>query len=136
MLPGLVPSPTSPELFTHSVVQYSPKGDHGKKICIIENEFGEVNIDNALVIDTIEEIFEMNNGCICCNIRGDLVRVLDKIRKRKNKFDAIFIETTGLADPAPVAHTFFMDDGMKEVRLGLSVWAWKSPAEGDRSVYS
>ncbi|KAL6769591.1 ZCP1 [Auxenochlorella protothecoides x Auxenochlorella symbiontica] len=97
-----------------TLINHILTSDHGKKICIIENEFGEVNIDNALVIDTIEEIFEMNNGCICCNIRGDLVRVLDKIRKRKNKFDAIFIETTGLADPAPVAHTFFMDDGMKE----------------------
>ncbi|GAB4816668.1 hypothetical protein N2152v2_003714 [Parachlorella kessleri] len=83
-------------------------GNHGKKIAIIENEYGEVGIDDALVLDTKEEIFEMNN------VRGDLIRILGKLMKRKNKFDAIMIETTGLADPAPVAQTFFVDEDLKQ----------------------
>ena len=87
---------------------------HGKRIAVIENEFGEVGIDNELVVQTDEEIFEMNNGCICCTVRGDLIRILGNLMKRKNKFDYIMIETTGLADPAPVAQTFFVDDEMKE----------------------
>lgn len=91
---------------------------HGLKIAVIENEFGEVGIDDALVIQAEEEIFEMNNGCICCTVRGDLIRILSKLLKRKNAFDAILIETTGLADPAPVAQTFFVDDELKE-RLRL-----------------
>lgn len=87
---------------------------HGKRIAVIENEFGEIGIDNELVVNAEEEIFEMNNGCICCTVRGDLIRILGNLMKRKNKFDAIIIETTGLADPAPVAQTFFVDDEMKE----------------------
>ncbi len=73
------------------------------KIAVIENEFGEVGIDDSLVITTDEEIFEMNNGCICCTVRGDLIRILNRLAKRRDKFDYILIETTGLADPAPVA---------------------------------
>ncbi len=87
---------------------------HGRKIAVIENEFGEVGVDNQLVIQTDEEIFEMNNGCICCTVRGDLLRILGRLMKRKDRLDAILIETTGLANPAPVAQTFFTDPEMKE----------------------
>jgi len=83
---------------------------HGKKFAVIVNEFGEIGIDNELVVNADEEIFEMNNGCICCTVRGDLVRIIDGLMRRKGKFDAIIVETTGLADPAPVAQTFFMDE--------------------------
>ena len=83
---------------------------HGKRIAVIENEFGEVGVDQELVIGAEEEIFEMNNGCICCTVRGDLIRILGSLMKRKDRFDYILIETTGLADPGPVAQTFFMDD--------------------------
>jgi G3E family GTPase len=82
---------------------------HGKKYAVIVNEFGEIGIDNDLVVGADEEVFEMNNGCICCTVRGDLIRIIDGLMKRKGKFDAIIVETTGLADPAPVAQTFFMD---------------------------
>jgi G3E family GTPase len=85
---------------------------HGKKFAVIVNEFGEIGIDNELVINADEEVFEMNNGCICCTVRGDLVRILDGLMRRKGKFDAIIVETTGLADPAPVAQTFFMDENV------------------------
>jgi G3E family GTPase len=87
---------------------------HGKKYAVIVNEFGEIGIDNDLVVDTDEEVFEMNNGCICCTVRGDLIRILDGLMKRKDKFDAILVETTGLADPSPVVQTFFVDDDVKE----------------------
>lgn len=87
--------------------------NHGKKIAVIENEFGEVGVDNELVIGADEEIFEMNNGCICCTVRGDLIRILGNLMKRKDKLDMIMIETTGLADPGPVAQTFFVDDEMQ-----------------------
>ncbi|GGE53280.1 cobalamin biosynthesis protein CobW [Agaricicola taiwanensis] len=83
---------------------------HGKKYAVIVNEFGEVGIDNDLVVGADEEVFEMNNGCICCTVRGDLIRIIEGLIKRKGKFDAIIVETTGLADPAPVAQTFFVDD--------------------------
>src|SRR3979490_3249334 len=82
---------------------------HGQKYAVIVNEFGEIGIDNDLVIGADEEVFEMNNGCICCTVRGDLVRIIDGLMRRKGKFDAIIVETTGLADPAPVAQTFFVD---------------------------
>jgi G3E family GTPase len=83
---------------------------HGKKFAVIVNEFGEIGIDNELVVNADEEVFEMNNGCICCTVRGDLVRIIDGLMRRKGKFDAIIVETTGLADPAPVAQTFFVDE--------------------------
>jgi G3E family GTPase len=86
---------------------------HGKRIAVIENEYGEVGVDNQLVIQSDEELFEMNNGCICCSVRGDLIRVLGRLLKRKDRLDAILIETTGLANPAPVAQTFFTDDEMR-----------------------
>lgn len=88
--------------------------NHGKRIAVIENEFGEIGIDHQLVIQADEEIFEMNNGCICCTVRGDLIRILGKLMQRRDKFDHIMIETTGLADPGPVAQTFFVDDEIKE----------------------
>jgi len=87
--------------------------NHGKKYAVIVNEFGEIGIDNDLVIGADEEVFEMNNGCVCCTVRGDLVRILEGLMKRKGKFDAIILETTGLADPAPVAQTFFVDEDVK-----------------------
>ena len=83
---------------------------HGQKYAVIINEFGEIGVDNELVVNADEEVFEMNNGCICCTVRGDLVRIIDGLMRRKGKFDAIIVETTGLADPAPVAQTFFMDE--------------------------
>ncbi|PLZ98150.1 cobalamin biosynthesis protein CobW [Fischerella thermalis CCMEE 5268] len=88
--------------------------EHGKKVAVIVNEFGEVGIDNQLVIDTDEEIFEMNNGCICCTVRGDLIRIISNLMKRRHKFDHLVIETTGLADPAPVIQTFFVDEDMRQ----------------------
>jgi G3E family GTPase len=88
--------------------------NHGKKIAVIENEFGEVGVDNELVIGADEEIFEMNNGCICCTVRGDLIRILTRLTKRKDKLDMILVETTGMANPAPVAQTFWVDNDLKE----------------------
>jgi G3E family GTPase len=85
---------------------------HGKKYAVIVNEFGEIGIDNELIVGADEEIFEMNNGCICCTVRGDLIRIIDGLMRRKGKFDAIIVETTGLADPAPVAQTFFVDEAV------------------------
>jgi G3E family GTPase len=87
--------------------------EHGKKVAVIVNEFGEVGIDNQLVIDTDEEIFEMNNGCICCTVRGDLIRIIGNLMQRRDKFDHLVIETTGLADPAPVIQTFFVDEDIQ-----------------------
>jgi G3E family GTPase len=87
--------------------------DHGKKYAVIVNEFGEIGIDNDLIVGADEEVFEMNNGCVCCTVRGDLIRVVQGLMKRKGRFDAIIIETTGLADPGPVAQTFFVDDDVK-----------------------
>jgi len=95
---------------------------HGQKYAVIVNEFGEIGIDNDLVVNADEEIFEMNNGCICCTVRGDLVRIIDGLMRRKGKFDAIIVETTGLADPAPVAQTFFMDENIgRRARLDAVV---------------
>jgi G3E family GTPase len=87
---------------------------HGKKYAVIVNEFGEIGIDNDLVVGADEEVFEMNNGCICCTVRGDLIRIIEGLMKRKGKFDAIIVETTGLADPAPVAQTFFVDEDVSQ----------------------
>jgi G3E family GTPase len=86
---------------------------HGQKIAVIVNEFGEVGIDHQLIIDADEEIFEMNNGCICCTVRGDLIRIIGNLMQRRDKFDRLVIETTGLADPAPVIQTFFVDDDVQ-----------------------
>ena len=87
--------------------------DHGKRYAVIVNEFGEIGIDNDLIVGADEEVFEMNNGCVCCTVRGDLIRVLAGLMKRKGRFDAIIVETTGLADPGPVAQTFFADEEVK-----------------------
>jgi G3E family GTPase len=95
---------------------------HGKRYAVVVNEFGEIGIDNELVIGADEEVFEMNNGCICCTVRGDLIRIIEGLMKRKGRFDAIIVETTGLADPAPVAQTFFVDeDVQKAARLDAVV---------------
>jgi G3E family GTPase len=88
--------------------------NHGQRIAVIENEFGEIGVDQELVIDADEEIFEMNNGCICCTVRGDLIRILGNLITRREKFDRIVLETTGLANPGPVAQTFFVDEGMRQ----------------------
>lgn len=87
--------------------------NHGQKYAVIVNEFGEIGIDNDLLVESDEEIFEMNNGCICCTVRGDLIRTVQNLMKRRGSFDAIIVETTGVADPAPVAQTFFMDDDVR-----------------------
>lgn len=86
---------------------------HGQKIAVIVNEFGEVGIDHQLVEGADEEILEMNNGCICCTVRGDLIRLVGKLLERREQFDHLLIETTGLADPAPVIQSFFMDEVMQ-----------------------
>jgi G3E family GTPase len=100
------------------LLNYILSKNHGKKICVIENEFGEVGVDDALVkkrvITTDEVVFEMNNGCICCTVRGDLIEVFQKLIKKQTKLDMIIIETTGLADPAPVCQTFFVDESISE----------------------
>jgi G3E family GTPase len=88
--------------------------NHGKRIAVIENEFGQVGVDQELVVHADEEIFEMNNGCLCCTVRGDLIRILGNLMKRRDRFDYVLIETTGMADPGPVAQTFFMDDEMQQ----------------------
>jgi len=87
--------------------------NHGKRYAVIVNEFGEIGIDNDLIVESDEEIYEMNNGCVCCTVRGDLVRVVEGLMRRPGRFDAIVVETTGLADPAPVAQTFFMDEDVR-----------------------
>ncbi|MFC0245405.1 CobW family GTP-binding protein [Falsochrobactrum ovis] len=87
--------------------------NHGKRYAVIVNEFGEIGIDNDLIVESDEEIYEMNNGCICCTVRGDLIRVVEGLMRRPGRFDAIVVETTGLADPVPVAQTFFMDDDVR-----------------------
>jgi G3E family GTPase len=95
---------------------------HGRRYAVIVNEFGEIGIDNELVVGADEEVFEMNNGCICCTVRGDLIRIIEGLMKRKGAFDAIIVETTGLADPAPVAQTFFVDpDVQNSARLDAVV---------------
>lgn len=87
--------------------------DHGRRYAVIVNEFGEIGIDNDLIVESDEEIYEMNNGCICCTVRGDLIRVVEGLMRRPGRLDAIVVETTGLADPAPVAQTFFLDEEVR-----------------------
>ncbi|WP_027184390.1 CobW family GTP-binding protein [Desulfovibrio inopinatus] len=88
--------------------------NHGRRFAVIVNEFGELGIDAGLVVDAQEEIYEMNNGCVCCNVRGDLIRIVNGLIKRRGRFDGILVETTGLAEPAPVIQTFYMDDETRE----------------------
>ena len=87
--------------------------DHGRKYAVIINEFGELGVDADLVVDADEEVFEMNNGCVCCTVRGDLIRIVGGLMKRRGRFDGIIVETTGLANPAPVAQTFFVDETIR-----------------------
>jgi G3E family GTPase len=88
--------------------------DHGRRYAVIVNEFGEVGIDNDLILNTDEELFEMNNGCVCCTVRGDLIKTMHGLLAKRGNFDAIVVETTGLADPGPVAQTFFVDSFLQE----------------------
>lgn len=100
-----------------TLLNYILNQNHGKRVAVIENEFGEVGVDDELVDKKVfgkEEIIEMKNGCICCTVRGDLILILKNLIKKREKFDYVLIETTGLADPAPVAQTFFMDDDITE----------------------
>jgi len=96
-----------------TLLNYILTAQHGKRIAVIVNEFGEVGIDNQLVLDADEEIFEMNNGCICCTVRSDLIRIVSNLMERAEDFDYLMIETTGLADPAPVIQSFFVDEVMR-----------------------
>ena len=106
---------------------------HGKRYAVIVNEFGEIGIDNDLVVGADEEVFEMNNGCVCCTVRGDLIRILEGLMKRRGKFDAVIVETTGLADPAPVAQTFFVDQDVQDAaRLDAIVTVADAKWLGDR----
>jgi G3E family GTPase len=97
-----------------TLLNYILTAKHGKRIAVIENEYGEIGVDHNIVVNADEEIFEMNNGCICCTVRGDLIRILNQLSKKKDRFDYVLIETTGLADPAPVAQTFFVDEDVKK----------------------
>ena len=102
-----------------TLLNYILKQPHGHRIAVIENEFGEAGIDNELLIqEQGEQIIEMNNGCICCTVRGDLVRILGELAGKRRagtlQFDRVVIETTGLADPAPVAQTFFVDEDITQ----------------------
>ena len=112
-------------------------GTHGKRFAVIVNEFGEVGIDNDLIVDADEEIFEMNNGCICCTVRGDLIRIIAGLTRRGRDFDGIVVETTGLADPAPVAQTFFVDEDVRrKTRLDAIITvadAWHLLEQIDRA---
>ncbi|CDM97577.1 MULTISPECIES: CobW family GTP-binding protein [Limnospira] len=96
-----------------TLLNYILTAQHGKRIAIIVNEFGEIGIDNQLVLNSDEEILEMNNGCICCTVRGDLIRIVTNLVERSEDFDYLVIETTGLADPAPVIQSFFVDEVMR-----------------------
>lgn len=97
-----------------TLLNYILSANHGKRIAVIENEFGEIGVDHEIVIGADEEVFEMNNGCICCTVRGDLIRILNQLLKRRDRFDYILIETTGMANPAPVAQTFWADEELQE----------------------
>src|SRR5262245_43754543 len=97
-----------------TLLNYILTAEHGKRVAVIENEFGEIGVDSDLVIGAEEELFETNNGCICCKVRGDLIRILGNLMKRRQRFDHVLIETTGMADPGPVAQTFFADDEMRD----------------------
>ena len=114
------------------------KEDHGKKIAVIENEFGEVGVDSEIVEKSDEQILEMNNGCICCTVRGDLIKILGSLREKRNagslKFDRVIIETTGMADPGPVAQTFFTDEDIGAYYLLDSILTVVDAKHGDQTL--
>ena len=101
-----------------TLLNYILKQNHGKRIAVIENEFGEIGVDSEFVIGADEDIFEMSNGCICCSIRGDLIETLNRLLERQQKFDYILIESTGLASSGPIAQAFLVED---EVSKSLSL---------------
>ena len=106
--------------------------EHDQRIAVIVNEFGEVGIDHQLVLNADEEILEMNNGCICCTVRGDLIRIIGDLMQRRDRFDHLLIETTGLADPAPVIQSFFVDEVMlKHTQLDAVVTVVDTKYIGD-----
>ncbi|MGE5097403.1 MAG: CobW family GTP-binding protein [Betaproteobacteria bacterium] len=112
---------------------------HGEKIAVIENEFGEEGVDNDILVeDREEQIVEMNNGCLCCTVRGDLVRILGDLGKKRKqgkiRFDRVIIETTGLANPGPVAQTFFMDEAIHDQYLLDAVVTVVDAAHADRQL--
>ena len=113
--------------------------EHGQKIAVIENEFGEESIDNDLLVQSEdEEIITMNNGCICCTIRGDLaenlIRLMERKKEGKANFDRVIIETTGLADPGPVAQTFFMDEEVAQFYMVDGVITVVDAVNGPRTL--
>ncbi|MGH7103950.1 MAG: CobW family GTP-binding protein [Acetobacteraceae bacterium] len=119
--PGLVPAQVPVTVLTGylgagktTLLNRILSEQHGRRYAVVINEFGELGVDNDLVVHGDEEVFEMNNGCICCTVRGDLIRILSGLMKRREKFDGIIIETTGLANPAPVAQTFFVDENVRQ----------------------
>src|SRR5713226_1478566 len=87
--------------------------EHGRRVAVIVNEFGAVGIDHHLLLSSNQEVVQMNNGCVCCTVRGDLLRTLFQLLEQRSKFDTLMIETTGLADPAPVVQTFFIDERIR-----------------------
>ena len=113
-------------------------GNHGKRYAVIVNEFGEIGIDNDLIVESDEEIYEMNNGCVCCTIRGDLLRILGDLKARRDAgaigFDRVIIETTGMADPGPVAQTFFLDEAIGNYYLLDSVITLVDAMHGERQL--
>ncbi len=121
-----------------TLLNYILKENHGKRIAVIENEFGEIPIDHDLVIGADEDIFEMNNGCICCSIKGNLIATLNRLIERHDKFDSILIESTGLASPGPIAQAFLLEDEINDslkldgiVTLVDALYFWKQLNEID-----
>jgi len=106
-----------------TLLNYILTEKHGHRIAVIENEFGEINIDAELVLSADEEIFELTNGCVCCvaTARADLLRILEKLLARREKYDHILVETSGLADPTPVAQTLFLDSLINQIQLDAIV---------------
>jgi G3E family GTPase len=114
------------------------KEDHGKKIAVIENEFGEVGVDSEIIEKSEEQIVEMNNGCICCTVRGDLIKILGSLKDKRSsgelKFDRVIIETTGMADPGPVAQTFFTDEDIGAYYLLDSIVTVVDAKHGEQTL--
>ncbi len=101
-----------------TLLNYILSQNHGKRIAVVENEFGDINVDHDLIIGAEEDIFEMSNGCVCCSIKGDLIKTLNRLLQKKEKFDSVLIEATGLASPGPIAQAFLVEDAVSnEIKL-------------------